>query len=158
MLRNIRLQLQRLVKPPRRRRVKQINNKDYLQKRELTRALINKRIKALAPICQVTIKRVFIKNQRRRWGSCSALGNLNFSYKLIYLPACLRDFIHELCHLRELNHSQNFWNLVAEYCPEYKSLIATIRRLEKSTNLKPEALEAYAITHTCQYCQAELLI
>lgn len=67
-------------------------------------------------------KRIFIKNQKSCWGSCSEHGNLNFNYKLLFLPPHLADYviIHELCHLAELNHSPRFWSLVAEVCPEYK--------------------------------------
>ncbi len=70
--------------------------------------------------------RVAIKEQKSRWGSCSRKGNLNFNWRLVLAPLAVLDYvvIHELCHLRELNHSPRFWALVARGCPDY----ATQRR------------------------------
>ncbi|GAC1450434.1 MAG: SprT family zinc-dependent metalloprotease [Ktedonobacterales bacterium] len=65
--------------------------------------------------------RVSIKSQKSRWGSCSKLGNLNFNWRLLLAPPEVLDYVvvHELCHLKELNHSPRFWKLVAVGCPEY---------------------------------------
>ena len=70
--------------------------------------------------------RVSIKEQKSRWGSCSRQGNLNFNWRLLLAPLPVLDYvvIHELCHLKELNHSARFWQLVAVACPAY----ATHRR------------------------------
>lgn len=66
--------------------------------------------------------RISIKRMRSRWGSCSRLKNLNFHYRLFFLPLELADYviIHELCHLQEMNHSKEFWSLVAKTCPDYR--------------------------------------
>ncbi len=57
-------------------------------------------------------------------------GNLNFSYRLLFLPQHLVDYViaHELCHLREFNHSPAFWKLVEEYMPEYRTHKEELRR------------------------------
>lgn len=67
-------------------------------------------------------KRVFIRAQKTRWGSCSSRGNLNFNYKIIFLPEHIARYIviHELCHLKEFNHSKRFWDLVRETCPQFE--------------------------------------
>lgn len=68
-----------------------------------------------------TYGRVSIKGQKSRWGSCSKLGNLNFNWRLLLAPMAVLDYVmmHELCHLKELNHGPRFWKLVARGCPEY---------------------------------------
>lgn len=64
-----------------------------------------------------------IKKQKKRWGSCSSKGNLNFNLKLAMAPIEVIDYVvlHEFCHLRHMNHSRDFWNLVESYMPDYKS-------------------------------------
>ena len=97
------------------------------------RLLIHERLAHFAPLCGVVYKRVAIRNQRRRWGSCSSLGNLNFNYRLIFLPAHLCDYVivHELCHLKELNHGPNFWAEVEKVLPNYLAEEAELRMIEK---------------------------
>ncbi len=72
-----------------------------------------------------------IRNQKTRWGSCSKKGNLNFNYKIKFLPSRLADYlvVHEICHLKEFNHSKKFWNLVAQALPDYKNLRAEFRAI-----------------------------
>jgi Predicted metal-dependent hydrolase len=62
-----------------------------------------------------------VKDQKTRWGSCSSKGNLNFNFRLSMAPDYVFDYIivHELCHLKEMNHSKRFWALVKCYYPEY---------------------------------------
>jgi predicted metal-dependent hydrolase len=77
----------------------------------------------MAPLIGVTYKKVFIKNSRSRWGSCSERGNLNFNYRIALLPPELADYVvvHELCHLVHFNHSPAFWAEVSKLIPEWKS-------------------------------------
>ena len=76
-------------------------------------------------------KRVAIRDQKSRWGSCSSRGNLNFNYRLILLSEEMCDYVivHELCHLLEMNHSDRFWSLVALAVPDYQSVKAQMRKI-----------------------------
>ena len=70
------------------------------------------------------VGKVIIRGQKTRWGSCSARRNLSFNYKLMKYREEIIDYviIHEMCHLKEMNHSKNFWALVENLCPNFKSL------------------------------------
>ncbi len=70
---------------------------------------------------QGNIKSVKLKDNFSNWGSCSSTGNINLSIRLLLLPVDVIRYviIHELCHLKEMNHSKSFWNLVQTHCPNY---------------------------------------
>lgn len=74
--------------------------------------------------------RIRIADQRSRWGSCSTSGTLSFSWRLVVAPASVLDYVvvHELCHIREPNHSRSFWRLVAEADPGWRSADAWLSR------------------------------
>ncbi len=96
--------------------------KDYLEKKEVARRMIREGVEHFNHFYGLSVKRIAVRDQRTRWGSCSQKGNLNFNYRLIYLPKNLFDYIivHELCHLQEMNHSPKFWELVAKTIPDHK--------------------------------------
>ena len=84
--------------------------------------IISARVSYFAPLLGVTYNRITIRTQRTRWGSCSGKGNLNFNRLLALAPGSVLDYVvvHELCHLREMNHSPRFWALVESILPDYK--------------------------------------
>ena len=85
-------------------------------------AFIPDRAAYYAPLVGASYGRITIRAQRSRWGSCSSKGNLNFNCLLMLVPAHVLDYVvvHELCHLRELNHSPRFWAEVERILPDYK--------------------------------------
>ena len=83
--------------------------------------VIPERVKYYAPLIGVTYGRITIRNQRTRWGSCSAKGNLNFNCLLMLTPPQVLDsvVVHELCHRKEMNHSERFYAEVLRVFPDY---------------------------------------
>jgi len=78
-----------------------------------------------------SFEEIAVKPLKSRWGSCSSKHNLSFNYKVIFLPEQLQDYVvvHEICHLKEQNHSQRFWRLVGKALPDYQDLNKFIKRI-----------------------------
>lgn len=77
----------------------------------------------------LTVSRVSIRDQKWRWGSCSRTGHICLNWRLVTMPGPVRDYvmIHELMHLKRMDHSPRFWKLVAAACPGYQSARAWLR-------------------------------
>ena len=88
---------------------------------EKARIIIPERVAYYAPRIGVSYGRITIRNQKTRWGSCSAKGNLNFNCLLMLTPPEVIDsvVVHELCHRREMNHSKKFYAEVLRVFPDY---------------------------------------
>lgn len=87
------------------------------------------RLMALADSAGLRVTRVSVRNQRSRWGSCSSRGSIALNWRLLQMPAEVRDYVlwHELMHLRRGDHSAAFWKLVAAVCPGYEQARAWLR-------------------------------
>jgi predicted metal-dependent hydrolase len=101
--------------------------------------IIKERIESIGSSMGLEYGRVFIKDQKTLWASCSGKRNLNFNWRLAAAPPEILDYvvIHELCHLREMNHSKRFWRLVGESCPDHKARKKWLR--DNSARLRTEA-------------------
>ncbi len=97
---------------------------EFALHKDTARALVESRLAHFNQLYGFAWKSITIRNQSTRWGSCSKQGNLSFNYKIVHLPSYLCDYIivHELCHLKELNHSPQFWKQVGRALPAYKLL------------------------------------
>lgn len=85
----------------------------------------------LAALGGVEVRHVTVRDQRSRWGSCSASGTISLNWRLVQTPDSVRDYViyHELVHLRyEMNHSDRFWARVAEACPWWREAERWIKR------------------------------
>jgi predicted metal-dependent hydrolase len=84
----------------------------------------------LAAQTRMNVTRVSVRDQRSRWGSCTAAGAISLNWRLVLTPESVRDYIicHELMHLREMNHSARFWACVEEVFPEWREAEAWIKR------------------------------
>lgn len=122
------------------------NKNHYKKFKEEARALMHARLLFYNSFYNFHFGSVRIKNGKSRWASCSKKGNLNFNYKLLFLPLPIVDYIvvHELCHLKEFNHSPRFWALVAEAVPDYRERRRHLRQLERAGALYQRVLVSRA--------------
>lgn len=105
---------------------------DFAKYKDEAFKLVTERVSHFNQFYGFSYNQINIKNQKTRWGSCSAKGNLNFNYKILFLPEAVRDYIvvHELCHLKEFNHSRKFWNLVSQAIPDFQEIKNSLRDWE----------------------------
>ena len=90
--------------------------------RDAAKDYIPKRVNYYHQFTGGTFQKITIRDQKTRWGSCSSKGTLSFSFRLMMAPPRVLDYVvvHELCHLTHMNHSKDFWNMVASILPDYK--------------------------------------
>jgi predicted metal-dependent hydrolase len=93
------------------------------------------RLAVLAAEFGLTVSRVSVRNQRWRWGSCSPGGHICLNWRLVAMPDWVRDYVlvHELMHLKRMDHSPAFWRLVAAACPAYERARAWLRGRPQNT-------------------------
>jgi len=92
--------------------------------------ILQERISHFAPLLAVNYQRMRLSNATKRWGSCSAKGSINFNWRLVMAPLPVIDYVvvHELAHLREMNHSSRFWQLVGSILPDYAEQRAWLQK------------------------------
>lgn len=97
--------------------------------RQVVKDRIAERVQYYSVKMDVTYGRISVRDQKTRWGSCSAKGNLNFNYRLCYMLDELLDYVvvHELSHRRYMNHSKEFWCEVETYFPAYRECRKRLR-------------------------------
>jgi predicted metal-dependent hydrolase len=97
--------------------------------RKVAREEITTRALKMAKKTERRIQRITVRDTRSRWGSCSSTGNLSFSWRLIFAPEEVLEYVvaHEVAHLRYMNHSEKFWNLVSYLCPNYEAAKAWLK-------------------------------
>lgn len=124
---------------PKVRKRKALKVKDVSWKKHKTQAQnkVTKIISELHLPKGFEYNKITIKNQKTIWGSCSSKKNLNFNYRIIYLPDDLAKYlvVHEFCHLKHMNHSKNFWEQVEMFLPDYKILRRKLREFTRTSSV-----------------------
>lgn len=120
------------------RRMKRLDRKtilklapgEYEKNKKIFHTVIAERVEFFNSLYKFRYNRISIRNQTSLWGSCTRSGNLQFNYKLSHLTDEAIDYVvvHELCHLKEPNHSVRFWNLVAKTVPNHKAIRKLLRQ------------------------------
>lgn len=107
------------------------SRREYLKYKNQALKLAKLKIEEINKAYNFEYSRISIRNQKSRWGSCSRKGNINMNYRIIYLPEKYFNYlvVHELCHIKESNHSKRFWSLVAETISDYKQIRKEFRNL-----------------------------
>jgi hypothetical protein len=113
---------------------------NYLQKGDFSELIT--RVQKHSLKLNLPCRRITIKNMLKRWGSCNRRGDISINWKCMVIPDNVRDYliIHELCHIKEFNHSKEFYKLIESYMPDYKDAIVW---LQKYGNYYLQKLEDY---------------
>lgn len=114
-----------------------ISSDDMRRLKEEAGAYIGSRCPFFAKQMGVSYQKIGITKAKTRWGSCSSKGNISFSYRLMLTPKDAIDYVivHELAHLKEMNHSQKFWAIVGKMMPDYKERRRLLREFQKNTEI-----------------------
>lgn len=123
--------VRRKVEEARGRTILRIRKSDIPALKERALVLAAERLAYFASHYGVPYGKISIRAQKSRWGSCSEKGNLSFNYKIALIDSRLADYIivHELCHIRQFDHSKAFWALVSEQFPDHAELRMKLRNI-----------------------------
>ena len=104
--------------------------KEYKTRKQEVLELVEQKVSYFNTNYRFSYNKIYVKNHKAQWGSCTEKKNLNFNYRILFLSSALRDYIivHELCHLKEFNHSKKFWNLVARIIPNHSEMRRELRK------------------------------
>jgi len=108
---------------------KSVSEDDYRKFKDRALELAKEKVEFFNREYGFSYNKISIRNQKTRWGSCSRNGSLSYNCKIFLFSKELTDYVivHEICHLKEFNHSKKFWRLVEKTVPNYKEIIGKIR-------------------------------
>ena len=111
-----------------------LSEAEIRRRKVLLKAAVEKLIQKYEPLMQVQVSGVTIRQMKTRWGSCSAKGWAQFSWRLLCAPPEAMDYVvvHELAHLIEFNHSSRFWAIVEGILPDYKARRQSLKEVQES--------------------------
>jgi predicted metal-dependent hydrolase len=119
------------IKGERSREMPESHLAEELEGRARAKRELPVRLLELALMHGLPVARISVRSQKWRWGSCSRSGHICLNWRLVQLPEAVRDYvlIHELMHLKRMDHSPRFWRLVEQACPDYRTLRRRLRSL-----------------------------
>lgn len=115
----------------------QLTEKEAKQHRKQAKEYLQQKCGYFSGIMGLCHGEIKINSAKTRWGSCNRNGDINFTYRLLFAPEELVDYVvvHELAHLKEMNHSNQFWSVVAQTMPDYKARRKKLREFEQGFEL-----------------------
>ena len=101
---------------------KDLTDDDVKRLKKEAKAYFNEKTSYFAKIMGIDYGRITVTSAQKRFGSCSSAGNISFSYRLMMYPEAAREYVivHELAHRKEMNHSKQFYAIIASVLPDYK--------------------------------------
>jgi len=119
------------------KRVIQLTASEEAQYKKQAKAYLQQKCRYFSQIMGLKHGEVRINSAKTRWGSCNRKGNINFTYRLLFVPEDVIDYVvvHELAHLKEMNHSAGFWSVVEQTMPDYKARRKKLRECEHQVEL-----------------------
>lgn len=110
------------------------DREEFLMLRDLAHDFAKERLEEICKHMGVSYQTLTIRNTNSRWGSCSRRRNLSIHYKILFLPLDIAEYllVHEVCHLKEMNHGVRFWRHVAQRCPDFLVQRRALRRWIKT--------------------------
>ena len=114
-----------------------LNANDVSRLKTQATAYLTERTDYFAEIMGVKYKKLRVNSANTRWGSCNSKGEINYTFRLILAPRDLVDYVvvHELAHLKEMNHSKKFWSIVSTVLPHYKQLQKQLTDWQRSMRI-----------------------
>jgi predicted metal-dependent hydrolase len=111
------------------RSAREERQREYAARRSEAKSIIERRVSELSLRHGFRYRKISVRNQQTRFGSCSRIGNLSFQYRIAFFPPEERDYIiiHELCHLRHFDHSPAFWAEVGAFVPDHERIRRRLR-------------------------------
>lgn len=117
---------------------------EVAQYKKQAKAYMQQKCQYFSDCMGVRCSEMKINGAKTRWGSCNRKGGINFTYRLLFVPEELIDYVvvHELAHLKEMNHSAGFWSIVEQTMPDYKARRKKLREYEHQVEIQtPEQME-----------------
>lgn len=120
------------------KRIIRLTAKEEVQYKKQAKTYLQQKCLFFSQIMGLRHGEVKINSAKTRWGSCNRKGDINFSYRLLFVPEDLIDYVvvHELAHVREMNHSAGFWTIVERIMPDYKARRKRLREFEHQIELE----------------------
>lgn len=119
------------------KKVIQLTTQEEAQYKKQAKSYLQMKCGYFSQIMGLSPSEVKINSAKTRWGSCNRKGGINFTYRLLFVPEELIDYVvvHELAHLKEMNHSSRFWSVVEKTMPDYKERRKMLREYEHQIEL-----------------------
>ncbi|MEL7654795.1 MAG: SprT family zinc-dependent metalloprotease [Bacillota bacterium] len=119
------------------KKVIQLTRQEEARYKKQAKALFQQKCQSFAEQMGLSHKSVKVNGAKTRWGSCNRKGDINFTYRLIFAPEELIDYVvvHELAHTKEMNHSADFWTIVEQTMPDYKVRRKKLREFQHEVEL-----------------------